>query len=126
MSREEVIKLLGILYSAYPYIKDKVNDPETMVNTWEMCLGDFSAESVYKAARHHMNTNRFFPTPADIRSNIVRAEMVYRDSEIDGKRLEAKCEPSVAISETQEEYLEQYLDDFCKWIGLGYPNEIED
>jgi len=126
MSREEVIKLLGILYSAYPYIKDKVNDPEMMVNTWEMCLGDFSAESVYKAARLHMNTNRFFPTPADIRSNIVRAEIVYRDSELDQNRLEAKCEPSVAISETQEEYLEQYLDDFCKWIGLGYPNDIED
>lgn len=122
MSREEVIKLLGILYSAYPYIKDKVNDPQVMASAWEMCLGDFSAESVYKAARLHMNTNKYFPTPADIRSNIVRAEIVYRDSEIDGKRLEAKCEPSTAISETEE----QYLDDFCKWIGLGYPNDIED
>lgn len=122
MSREEVIKLLGILYSAYPYIKDKVNDPQVMASAWEMCLGGYSAESVYKAARLHMETNRFFPTPADILSNIVRAELVYRDSEIDGKRLEAKCEPSTAISETEE----QYLDDFCKWIGLGYPNEIED
>lgn len=126
MSREEVIKLLGILYSAYPYIKDKVNDPEAMVNTWEMCLGDFSAESVYKAARLHMNTNRFFPTPADIRSNIVRAEMVYRDSEIDQKRLEAKPEPSTAISVRQEEWTDEKLEDLCRFVGLGYPNEIED
>jgi len=126
MSREEVIKLLGILYSAYPYIKDKVNDPEAMVNTWEMCLGDFSAESVYKAARLHMNTNRFFPTPADIRSNIVRAEMVYRDSEIDQKRLEAKPEPSTAIAVRQEEWTDEKLEDLCRFVGLGYPNEIED
>lgn len=126
MSREEVIKLLGILYSAYPYIKDKVNDPEAMVNTWEMCLGDFSAESVYKAARLHMNTNRFFPTPADIRSNIVRAEMVYRDSEIDQKRLEAKPEPSTAISVRQEEWTDEKLEDLCRFVGFGYPNEIED
>ena len=126
MSREEVIKLLGILYSAYPYIKDKVNDPEAMVNTWEMCLGDFSAESVYKAARLHMNTNRFFPTPADMRSNIVRAEMVYRDSEIDQKRLEAKPEPSTAISVRQEEWTDEKLEDLCRFVGLGYPNEIED
>lgn len=126
MSREEVIKLLGILYSAYPYIKDKVNDPEMMVNTWEMCLGDFSAESVYKAARLHMNTNRFFPTPADIRSNIVRAELVYRDSEIDQKRLEAKPEPSTDIAVKEEEWTDERLEDLCRFVGLGYPNEIED
>lgn len=116
MSREEVIKLLGILYSAYPYIKDKVNDPEMMVNTWEMCLGDYSAESVYKAARYHMETNRFFPTPADIRSNIIRAELVYRDSEIDQKRLEAKPEPSAAIAVRQEEYTDEKDDEY--YLGM--------
>ena len=124
MTRDEIVSLLEIVISAYP--NAKINDAGAMVSAWEMCLGDFSAESVYKAARLHMNTNRFFPTPADIRSNIVRAEMVYRDSEIDQKRLEAKPEPSTAISVRQEEWTDEKLDDLCRFVGLGYPNEIED
>ena len=124
MTRDEIVSLLEIVITAYP--NAKVKDAGAMVSAWEMCLGDFSAESVYKAARLHMNTNRFFPTPADIRSNIVRAEMVYRDSDIDQKRLEAKPEPSTAISVRQEEWTDEKLEDLCRFVGLGYPNEIED
>jgi hypothetical protein len=124
MTKKECIQILAIVSTAYP--NTKVKDADAMVSAWEMCLGDFSAESVYKAARLHMNTNRFFPTPADIRSNIVRAEMVYRDSEIDQKRLEAKPEPSTAIAVRQEEWTDEKLDDLCRFVGLGYPNEIED
>lgn len=120
MTREEIVSLLEIVITAYP--NAKIKDAGAMVSAWEMCLGDFSAESVYKAARLHMNNNRFFPTPADIRSNIVRAELVYTDTEIDQKRLEAKSEPSKAISEAEDEYLEN----LCKFVGFGYPNEIED
>lgn len=124
MTRDEIVNLLEIVISAYP--NAKINDAGAMVTAWEMCLGDFSAESVYKAARLHMNTNRFFPTPADIRSNIVRAELVYRDSEIDQKRLEAKPEPSTAIAVKEEEWTDERLEDLCRFVGLGYPNEIED
>ena len=124
MTRDEIVSLLEIVISAYP--NAKISDAGAMVSAWEMCLGDFSAESVYKAARFHMNTNRFFPTPADIRSNIVRAEMVYRDSEIDQKRLEAKPEPSTAMSVTEEEWTDEKLEDLCRFIGLGYPNDCEE
>ena len=77
MSREEIIKLLEIVTNAYPYAK--ISDAGSMVSAWEMTLGEFSAESVYKATRLHMETNKFFPTPADIRDLIVRASIVYRE-----------------------------------------------
>ena len=76
MNREETIRLLGILSNAYP--NTNINDASSMASTWEMCLGEYPAEQIYKAARLHMETSKFFPTPAEIREKIVRAELVYR------------------------------------------------
>ena len=111
MTREEIIKLLSIVASTYPHAK--IKDPSALVSAWEMTLGDFSAESVYKATRYHLETNKFFPSPSDIRDNIVRAEMVYKPSI-----------PNAIESRTRnDEQTEKNLDLFCQWIGFGYEED---
>lgn len=107
MERKEIIELLKVISSAYPHAK--IPDPTAMVTAWELLLGDFSAESVYKAARLHMETNKFFPSPSDIRDNIVKAEIVYKPTIPNA--LESKANNS--------EETENNLDLFCRWIGFG-------
>lgn len=109
MTREEIIKLLDVVSATYPHAK--IKDPSALVSAWEMTLGDFSAEAVYKATRYHLETNKFFPSPSDIRDNIVRAELIYR--------------PTIpnAIESRTSDYYEKNLDLFCQWIGFGYEED---
>jgi len=109
MTREEIIKLLALVSASYPHAK--VKDPSALVQAWELTLGDFSAESVYKATRYHLETNRFFPSPSDIRDAIVRAEMLYKPN-------------LTAISARNHADDEKNLDLFCRWIGFGC--EVDD
>lgn len=117
MTRQEIASLLEILVNQYPYTK--IDNAKAMTDAWEMCLGDYSAESVYKAARLHMETCKFFPTIADINEKIVRAELVYSDIKINKLEDGSKKE-----SFTDEWYEES--EEFCKWIGLGYPMDDEE
>ena len=107
MERKEIVELLKIVSANYPHAK--ISDPKAMVTAWEMLLGDYSAEAVYKATRLHMETNKYFPSPSDIRNNIVRAELVYQQTIPNA--IEAKSNNS--------EETEKNLDLFCKWIGFG-------
>lgn len=118
MNRKEIADLLEIVISNYPNVK--IRDAGAMVSAWEMGLGDYSAESVYKAARFHMENSPYFPTIADIKNNIVRAQMLYQESDIEVARLEGS-----AIKKELDD-LDEKLEDLCRFVGLGYPNEIED
>lgn len=106
MTREEIIRLLKVISDNYNV---KIADPKGKASAWEMQLGDYSAESVYKAARLHMSTSKYFPSPADLINNIVRAELIYS-----GPPLNA-----IEASSTNSEAIDKYLDAFCKWIGFG-------
>lgn len=108
MTRKEITELLEIVISTYPYTK--VQDANAMVSAWELTLGDYSAESVYKATRLHMNTSKFFPTPADIKEKILKAEMIYTGTPIESLPVR---------SGKSEAEIEAYLDDLCAWVGLG-------
>lgn len=107
MERKEIVELLKIVSANYPHAK--ISDPKAMVSAWEMLLGDYSAEAVYKAARLHMETNKYFPSPSDIRDNIVRAEIVYKPTIPNA--IESKANNS--------EEMKKNLDLFCQWIGFG-------
>lgn len=107
MTREEIINLLEIVSAAYPNAMNKISDPETMVSAWEMGLGMYSAETVYKAARLHMEKSCFFPTIADIRDNIIRARIVF------------EAPPTNALKAKAPPKYDKELDDFCRWVGLG-------
>ena len=75
MTRKEIINLLEVISAAYPYIK--ISDPASMVSAWLLVFGDQDAGAVYKAARLHIETSPFFPTPADINNLMVKAEAIY-------------------------------------------------
>lgn len=122
MNKKETAQILAILRTAYP--NTKIENAGAMTEAWYMCLGDFSAESVMKAAKLHMNTSKFFPTPAEIRDKLVRAELVYRDTEISCNRLE-DGNKEIILRES-EKAIEAKLEALCQFVGLGYPNEIED
>ena len=110
MTREETIKLLAIISSAYPYASKEIKDASALATAWEMTLGEFSAESVYKATRLHMETNKYFPSPSDIRDKIVRSQIVYQPTITNAIE---------ATSSKDEAEIEKNLDLFCKWIGFG-------
>jgi len=86
MTREEITRLLEALIAAYP--SAKIVDARGMVNAWEMAFGDECAETIYKAARLHMKTNKFFPTIADI-SKCIPLSGIYGQPE---KRLPVSTE----------------------------------
>lgn len=64
------------LSANYPNAISKIDSKELLKN-WEMAFGKEDAESVYMAARLHMDLSPFFPTIADIKSNINRGKLVY-------------------------------------------------
>ncbi len=107
MTREEIIKLLKVLSASYPMVAKNIKDADSLVMSWEMSLGEFSAEAVYKAARLHLETNKYFPSPSDIREKIVRAQIVYQPTI-----------PNAIESKAQSD-CDENLDKFCRWIGFG-------
>lgn len=112
MTREEIIKLLETISAAYP--QTKIKDPQKLVDTWEMVLGPYQAGAVYKAARLHISTCQYFPNPADIRKNIIRAELVFNDTQ----QIAIEAHSKKSFDEEAKEW-EPYIDAFCRWIGFG-------
>ena len=108
MTRDEITKLLELVSANYPQVR--IKDPKKTVDSWEMQLGGFDAESVYKAARLHMATSKFFPSPADITEKMVKAKIVYSESIVTALPTPAPVE---------EEKLNEWVDAFCEWIGFG-------
>ena len=109
MTRNEIIDLLDILSASYPYAAKSIANPKALIAAWEMTLGEFSAEAVYKAARLHLETNKYFPSPSDVRDKIVRAQIAYAPTIPNA--IESKANNS--------EEMEKNLDLFCQWIGFG-------
>lgn len=93
MTRKEIIKLLEMMMAAYP--NAKIVNPSELVSAWELSFGQDKADVIYKAARHHMNTNKFFPTVADIKSCINKGQMLYGDSEASVPKIATKKIPEV-------------------------------
>lgn len=125
MNSKEAAQILAVVRTAYP--NTKIEDAGAMVQAWVMGLGEYSASSVMKAARLHMATAKFFPTIAEIRNNIVRAEMVYSESDIETTKIEPSKQKLLG-NETSLiviDDIDEKLENLCKFVGLGYPNEIE-
>ena len=129
MYRDEIIKLLEILSNAYP--NTKIRNAGSMASAWEMTLGEFSSEAVYKASRYHMETSKFFPTPSEIRDAIVRAELVYSETATDGNLIEATSSDSDLVfidgeyyrRDEWEEYCEAEAEAVAKFVGFGYEED---
>ena len=119
MNREQTIKLLKMLLANYP--NTKIKDASATADAWEMNLGEFSAEAVYKSARLHMATSSFFPTPAEIRKNIVRAELIYSGPQIPELKAPKKAKTSASPDGVSDsEFLDTLIQDM-----IDRENEVE-
>lgn len=121
MNREEITKLLGLAMAAYPNTKNI--DAKAMVSVWEMAFGEEPAERVYKAMRLHIDTCRFFPTIADIRDVMVRSEIVYSASDCAVLRLQGKTNEITLPA--KRDMTDDELEELCRFVGLGYPCDID-
>ena len=75
MTRQEIADLLELVIANYP--KAFIKDAKATLSVWEMAFGEEPAERVYRAARHHMDISKDFPTIADIKDCMNKGEMIY-------------------------------------------------
>lgn len=118
MDKLEAAKVLAIVKACYPQVK--IENAESMVNSWVWQLGDLDADLVMQAARLHVSKSKFFPTPADIRENITRASALMlceKTEKEDQKRLTEK------VKTDSGDEIDNELQDVYLLCGLGYEND---
>ena len=74
MTKEEIIKLLGVLQDTYG---KRFSDPAGTVEAWSLVLGAYDSKQIYKAARFYMETKTIknFPSPADL------IDLIHQDAD---------------------------------------------
>ena len=125
MNREDTIKVLSMVRANYPLVK--IQDPAATVSAWQMSLSEYDTETVLKAVKFHMKTSKYFPTPADITSNITRAELLYKDETVKAiappKRAKVTAIPDGV---TEEEYLDHIWQDMINLESECWPEADHD
>lgn len=111
MNRDEITDLLEMVITAYP--QTKIKDPAKMVEVWEMTFGEYDAETIYKATRLHMSKSKFFPTPADIKEKITKAEILFTEA------------PTNRIAASTSSYIEEMLEPeaILEYLFVDKPTE---
>lgn len=126
MTRKEIVELLKIVSASYP--NAKIADPNTMVTTWEMMFGDLPADKVYKAARLHMENSKFFPTVADIKENLTKADMIYNTSALEAPKHRRKPLVETPKGMTDEEHILGIVEDQmrleCELEGVPFDEDL--
>lgn len=79
MNKAECIALVKALMGSYP--NNGITDPRATVESYLLVLGEYPAESVFKAARLHMTTNKWFPKPQEIIKKMNMASNLYGSDE---------------------------------------------
>lgn len=113
MDKKDMAKVLAILQTNY---QKKIENTEATVGVWMMSLGEFSAEAVLNSAKLHMANSKFFPTPAEIRENIVRHKIILAEKTV--PKLESGQKAKVtAIPDgmSEDEFLDLFWAEQVKW-----------
>lgn len=76
MTREETIKVLAVVRSAYP--NQKIDNAKLLVEAWYGTLGEYDFQDVIAAARFHIKSNKYFPVPANIVECLGKGRLVYQ------------------------------------------------
>ena len=86
MNRVEILRMLGILKSAYPnFYKDiSKSEAENIVELYEMMFKDESKEVVFTALKDIISTSEYPPTIATIKNKIYELKNPY---ELDNNEL---------------------------------------
>lgn len=109
MTQKETATVLKYLKANYP--NTKITDPEAMITSWMMVLGEFEKEQVGKAVRLYMSEGTsFFPTAGEIRARIPKAEIIYGTLPV----------PTIEEPKVDKRREAYYLEELCKFVGLGY------
>lgn len=110
MNRKEIVQILAVLRANYPNVK--IDNPSAMAKTWEMVLGEFSSAAVTESVKCHMSHSKFFPTPAEIRENIVRHKIVLEVPTIPrlGTGKKAKC-TAIPDGMSEKDFLDALIED---------------
>ena len=119
MSEKECAQILAIVRSVYPNTKN-IDNPNATLKGWMMELGSYNADAVLKAARLHIATSKFFPTPADIIEKLVRAQLVYSSSELEPDKLQAGTKALEDPENKTQPVTDEQLENLCKFVGFGY------
>lgn len=120
MNKSDMAKILSILRANYPNIR--IENPEAMVKTWMLTLGEFSVQAVMKSAELHMTHSKFFPTPAELRENIVRSRIPLEPPSPVPKLNSGKRAKCTAIPDGMSE--EEFLDSIIQG-QIDLENEID-
>lgn len=73
MTGEQVVKVLAIIKAAYPNFYRNTEDVKDAIALWRMMFEDDDNNKVLMAVKMHISTNKFPPTVADIREQLVNA-----------------------------------------------------
>ena len=125
MTREEVIRLLKILISNY--LHTKIADAAETATTWEMILGEYEAEPIYKAARLHMSTSPYFPSPSDLIDKLTRAQVVFRVPSV--KAIEGPKRAKVTVipdGVSVDDFLDHISQDMIDLENECWPEPMKD
>lgn len=79
MTKNEIAMVLKVLMSNYP--NTKIKEPEVTLESWYSEFGEYPKELIEIAARFHMKSSTFFPSIAEIRKQIPRAELLRQFEE---------------------------------------------
>ena len=111
MTREEVKGVLAICFDTYP--TKKISNPEHTIEIWYEVLGGYDLDTVLKAVKLYISESAFFPTPADIKNRLFRANLIYGN---------APQTPKIEASKDSyiEEQIEYLMREFCEGGSLGY------
>lgn len=77
MNNSECVDLIRTLFGAYP--NTKMDNPQGTITSYMLILGEYDAETVYKAARMYMGNpkNKYFPKAADLVKYIPLAPYMF-------------------------------------------------
>ena len=67
MTRDEVFQIMAIIKIAYPNFTESMEK----IDLWHALIGDIPFADAKKALYYVLNTNKFEPKPADIRSAVT-------------------------------------------------------
>lgn len=115
MNKSDMAKILSILRANYPNVR--IENPEAMVKTWMLTLEEFSPEAVMKSAELHMKSSKFFPTPAELRENIVRSRIPDELPPTAPMLISGKKARSTAIPDgmSEDEFLDKFIEAQIEW-----------
>lgn len=123
MNSKEITQILAILRANYPNVK--IENPSAMVKTWEMVLGEFSTEAVMASVKSHMEHSRFFPTPAEIRENIVRHKIVLEAPKAPALTSGKKAKCTAIPDGMSDDFLDKFIEAQVEWEEEVFGNSLD-